>query len=266
MLQIRHLSILFLFCNSLWGAGVSATIGGPPCGTTGVPLVSVSAFGTPTANLIFHYDACSLATLTMTGTDFSFDGTSGNWTASASITSDLVEAGYAIAAALFSPPPAVILGGSGVGFYRVQITDAVDSGNLYWPYSNVESMTAGDLHYQFDRFNRPVNTARVTLSETRWSEFIPFSFGTPVDLPPDTDGIVSFNILYIQSAPHSFATHTISNFDIRDAEMNPVLGAFAVPAPEPGGFLLCGVAGLLLLLFGRRQFRGGAFWRSHSAP
>jgi hypothetical protein len=154
-------------------------------------------------------------------------------------------------AALPASHPA-ILGGTGGGFFQVEYTDVIELGGIFPEGAGVD-LTAGDLSYGNGCLLLYPEDCAATLTDTIWSGWIPFTFGDPVTLP---DMSVSFALGFLEGPGNGFtATESVTAFDIVDANMNPIAGAYADDAPEPSVFCLCGFGLALLAAYRRHQKR-----------
>jgi len=145
-------------------------------------------------------------------------------------------AGSVFTSASFDPT-AVILGGTGSGFFEVEYTDTLRVANIF----SLVTASAGDL-----TDNCLCQNDNVT--DTIWSGWIPFVFGEEVSLPQMS---VSYQA-DVEEGPADFTlSETVTAFDILDANMNPLPLAQASQTPEPSALYLS-AAGIILLTGFRR--------------
>lgn len=131
---------------------------------------------------------------------------------------------------------AQILGGSGSGFIDIVYTDLIIFGSSF---AGSADASAGPLSVH----DVPLTLAHpaITFASSHATGFLPFTFGDEIPVSASA----SLNVLLIQAGFESSVSETIT-FDIRDANMNAVAGAFVQAAPEPSMFSLLGA---ILLLY-----------------
>jgi len=207
--------------------------GFPTCGgdLTAFPVVTVSV---ASCNGEGSYTASELGwTASVSGDAGSPGNMSGNVSGSAGLA-----------------PAAVILGGSGSGFFQVEYTDLIHL--LPLTLDGSASMSAGDL--SVDIYCTSSNDYCATsLTDKFWSAWIPFVFGEAVELPTMS---TSFAFGFLEGGGDFTASESVSTFDIVDANMNPISGAYASDAsqtPEPSIFYLSGFG--LAVIGGIRRYR-----------
>ena len=159
------------------------------------------------------------------------------WSANVSVTGGLGDVAIATASASLSPA-AVVLGGTGTGYLRVMYTDEIYCGGAFYG-SFLGELEAGGLLLE----DRPLDPYQaLSMTDAVWSGYIPFTFGEVVALPSME---TQLGIFYAESGADAWAVESVSAFDVRGADMNPLPDAYAVPAPEPSGVWLCPAAVVL---------------------
>jgi hypothetical protein len=205
--------------------------------------------------------ASTIATITMPTSCTSLipiilTGSGTGWTASATEVGG--EFNYNLngnvwASAAFTPT-AVILGGHGTGFFKVEYTDTLllsSPGGA--SQESQASMSAGDLSLSLNCGQSDNYCFNTALSDTVWSGWIPFTFDETVDLPAMS---AEFYTTFSEgSGGDPAATESVTAFDIVDQNMNPLPWAYAVPTtPEPSSFTLTlGIALTVLVVVRKRQ-------------
>jgi len=199
---------------------------------------AASQSGSPYASATIGTNNCFWSPVTVTASE-------SDWTAGVSVIGGFGDLGSASAFASLDPV-AIVLGGAGSGFLSVQYTGEINSGSLWCCSVN---LAAGGISA-----GGPLSASQspYSLSGAMWSGYIPFTFGDPVALPP-LWAELSFDVA--QSSADGWARESVSGFDIRDANMNPIDGAYAIPAPEPSGLWLC-LGGACFGLCWRRKAMG----------
>jgi hypothetical protein len=213
---IRALSFCLFLATAAPAASVFVSNATPFCGfqaSQNAPALASASIGT---------NQCFASPVSVTASE-------SGWTAAVSISGGFGDIGSATAIASFSPS-ATILGGSGSGFLRVQSTSVIDSGNLW---CCMVSLTAGDL-----ALGGRLNSLHIpyAASAQNWSGFIPFTFGVPLPLP-GLYASLSYEVSQ-STGLHGFAVDSITAFDIRDANLQTVDGAFVIAAPEPASIAM----------------------------
>ena len=144
-------------------------------------------------------------------------------------------------------PTVFILGGSGSGFFQVEYSDELHLSPLALEGS--ASISAGDLSEDVGcSYNN--DFCAISLTDNFSSGWIPFTFGEVVELPAIS---ASFSFGCTECGGNFTASESVTTFDIVDANMVPIPGAYALQTPEPNVFFLCGIG--LAILAGLRRYQ-----------